>query len=485
MSSILAHPLPKTILERLGLFVAQTEFDSEPFSLGHASLIAELGLTSRANLLVAQSTIDMVRHALIDTLGCMLVGSRQPVSRKIQATAAVWGSGSAAVFGTDLKLVAPWAAMSNGAAAHSMDFDDWESPGNTHLSAVLFPALLAAAAESKTSPISGRALFDAYLVGFEVVARIGQGVNFAHYEKGWHSTATLGAIGAAAAVARLERLTAEQTTHAMALAFSQAVGYTAQFGSDAKALQAGFAAKTGVVAAALAANGLSGQPDILEKEKGFAHLMGPGHADRFPKVMERFGEKIAAAEFGLAVKPYPSCGYTHRVIDCALEIRSRPTFKANKIAKITASITDFHAAILPFQQPKNQAEALFSAPFCIAQALLHGRLTPADLAAETWNNPQVANLAAKVGIIARPRKNPELNYDRDDPDCVEVLFDDGSILRAQVAFPLGSPENPMSSEQILAKFLNNTGLQEDDGRVKALMGWVDTDNINEIIGRFI
>ena len=179
-------------------------------------------------------------------------------------------------------------------------------------------------------------------------------------------------------------MTADQATHALSIAFSQAVGYTDQFGANAKALQAGFASKTGVVAATLAENGLTGQPNILESHKGFARLMGKGHVDDYPTILEKLGSRLAATEFGLAVKPYPSCGYTHRVIDCALKLRSRPDFKTDKIKKITVSITDFHAGILPFRQPSDQAEAMFSAPFCVAQALLNGQLTAADLAAKVW-----------------------------------------------------------------------------------------------------
>lgn len=475
-----------TILQKLGRFISDIEFDlgSEPFSLGKASLIAQLGLIENASLLVDQATINMVRYALIDTLGCILIGSKQPASIQTRSAVSNWGKGTAAVFGTNLALPAPWAALANGTAGHCLDFDDWESPGNTHISVVLFAALLAASAENQNEPVSGRAIFDAYLVGFEIIARIGEGVNFDHYENGWHSTATLGAVGAAAAVARLKRLTAEQATHSMSIAFSHAVGYTDQFGSNAKALQVGSAAKTGVIAATFAANGLTGHRDILESGKGFARLMGKGNADLYPAIMEKLGSKLAATEFGLAVKPYPSCGYTHRVIDCALKLRERADFEADQIKKITVSITDFHLGILPFQQPKNQAEAMFSAPFCVAQALLNGQLTAADLAANIWQDPTVSELTAKVIKVARPRKNPELNYDPADPDWVEIEYNSGEKQRAEVAFPLGTPENPMSAEQILAKFFNNSGLHKNDAEVYTLQNWIEAADIVEVVNHF-
>ena len=212
-----------------------------------------------------------VRAALIDTLGCILAGAQRPVARQTRQAISNWGSGSSEVFGTGLHLAPPWAAMANAVAGHSVDFDDWELPGNTHPSVILFPAMLAVAAER---PTRGEEIVDAYLVGFEVIARLGEAVNFEHYDRGWHSTATLGPISAAAAVARLLGLDRNRVAHALSIAVSQAAGYTCQFGSDCKPLQAGFAAKAGVVAASLAAHGLTGQPHVLDAPHRFQCING-------------------------------------------------------------------------------------------------------------------------------------------------------------------------------------------------------------------
>ncbi|MGI9407782.1 MAG: MmgE/PrpD family protein, partial [Hyphomicrobiaceae bacterium] len=169
-----------------------------------------------------------IRHALIDTLGCILAGAREPVARQTLETARNWGAGEAPVYGTGVHLPAPWAAMVNATAAHALEFDDWEVPGNTHPSAVLIPALLAAAASGEHT-VSGADIVDAYAMGFEVIARIGEAVNFEHYNDGFHSTATLGAIGAAGGVTRLMKLDAETTANALALSVSQAIGYACQF----------------------------------------------------------------------------------------------------------------------------------------------------------------------------------------------------------------------------------------------------------------
>ena len=451
-----------TAIEQLALFVAEAEISPD------------------------EETIAVVRDALIDTLGCMLVGARQPVSEKTRRTLASWGRGPAAVLGTDVCLPAPWAAMANAVAGHAVEFDDWESPGNTHVSCVLFPALLAVAASESCS---GRAMVEAYIAGFEVIARVGEAVNYDHYANGWHATATLGAIGAAAAVARLTGLNRIETGNALSIAVSQAVGYISQFGSNAKPIQAGSAAKAGVVAAALAKNGLSGQLDVLEHATGFNHLMAHGDMERFWRNFRQPGNPLALVEYGLVLKPYPTCAYSHRTIDNVLALRPKLPTDITQIARITASLPDFHAAIMPFQQPKNRAEALFSLPFCAALALTRGDVTLADIDAQAWTDAAMIELIAKVEMQSRQPKNPALNYDPDDPDWLEIEWQDGTIYRTEIAFPLGTPQNRMTSEQIMQKFLSNADfaahdMAQQEAIIAALKGWERADDINTVMGLF-
>ena len=141
--------------------------------------------------------LGRARTAFLDTIGCMLLGAPSDPARIAREAIATWGLGNAVIAGTLLTTPAPWAALVNGTAAHAFDLDDYEDPGNTHPSAVLVPALLAQAADRQ---IDGAALLDAYIVGLEVIMRIREAVNYSHYNIGWHSTRTLGTIGAAAAV---------------------------------------------------------------------------------------------------------------------------------------------------------------------------------------------------------------------------------------------------------------------------------------------
>ena len=148
-----------------------------------------------------------------------------------------------------------------------MDFDDYDLASVSHPSAVLVPALIALGEERCAS---GSEILDAYIVGLEVIARVGMAVNMSHYALGWHATATIGAIGAAAACARIMNLNAEEIANAISLATSMASGYKSQFGTMAKPVHAGLAAKSGVIAAAMGAAGITASSDTLDDNSEIA-----------------------------------------------------------------------------------------------------------------------------------------------------------------------------------------------------------------------
>ena len=437
---------------------------------------------AEADLEIGEGLRESLRHALIDTLGCILLGAPEPVAAKTRASLADWGTGQAMVFGSGLKLAAPWAAMANAVAGHALDFDDWELLGNSHSSVVIFPALMALLQErAQAGPRSGREICEAYAVGFEVIARLGLAMNFDHYDRGWHSTATFGPIGAAAAAARLLGLDPGRTTHALSLAVSQAVGYTCQFGANAKPLQAGFAAKAGLMAARLAEKGLTGQPQVLEGPTGFRALASDCDEARFAAAFAGLGAPLALQTHGLVFKAYPSCGYTHRLVDCAIALRREADFELSDIEAITASLPDFHAAILPFHMPNDRREALFSVPYCVATALARGGLSFEDFHGAPWEAPLRQRLIESVRLEIRNPKNPGLNYDSADPDWLEVALRDGRLLRKTCAFPLGAPQNPMSRERILAKFEANAGSNRG---LEALQTWPEAADVAALLAVF-
>ena len=423
----------------------------------------------------------MLRDALIDCYGCMLAGSDQPVVQKtlqvLRATGRIGARGSAVIFGSGERAPPGDAAMINAIAGHALEFDDWEIPGNTHVSVLLMPAILAAAADRR---LSGDEAANAYLAGFEAIARIGEAINFEHYRRGWHATATIGALGVAAAVSRLMGLDAATTAQALAIASSRALGFNAQFGSDAKPLQVGFAVEGGLLAAQLAAAGLSGQAGVFDHPNGMAALMSASGSQQIEAAMAAIGEQPAIDEHGIVFKPWPSCGYTHRIMTAMLELREQGIDTA-EIRHIELSLPETHASILPFRHPSNRAEALFSLPYCAAMALLCGGMTLADLRAQSWRREDVRRLIDLTTVRPFESRRPQLNFDPEQPDRVRIRAHRQEF-ESRVVYPLGAPQNPLTANHQLDKLRDNARLGEAaaSNLFTRLGGWPEADNIHEL-----
>ncbi len=442
---------------------------TEPALLRLARFVAEDPLEADA------PTLAVLRDGVIDTLGCIHVGTRtETATRARAAVRAMEAAGPIRVIGTTMTASRPQAAFLNAVAGHALDFDDWEVPGNTHPSVVMVPALLALAGPETT----GAELARAYLAGFEVIARLGEALNFAHYDRGWHSTATLGAIGAAAAAARLTGCDTERTAHAMSFAISAAAGYTCQFGSHAKLVQAGFAARAGVEAASLAAVGLTAQAHVLDHPRGMEALMAGVGRVRLDAALGRLGAPLALAEHGLVLKPWPSCGYTHRIMTCARRLRGR--VDQSRIARIDLHLPDFHAAVIPFRQPRSRSEALFSPSYVAAMGLVRGDLTLADLETATWEAPDIAEPMVRVAVHPFAPRRPDLNYAEEDPDRMVVTLGDGTRLEETCAFPTGSPQAPMSEAELWSKFAANAG-PGLASRIERLATWPAAPRIVDLL----
>lgn len=430
-----------------------------------------------------EASLQWVRYALFDTFGCLLIGASSEVASMTQAIYRSQAEKSqdvgARVFGTSLTLPLEAAAFLNATAAHALDMDDWEVPGNSHASAILIPSLIAAGADTE---LSGEEVTAAYIAGNEVIAVLGEAVNFDHYSRGWHATGTLASIGAAAAVAKLWNLSTTQTANALSIAVARAAGLTKQFGSHTKAMQAGFAAENALRAATLARHGLAGQMDVLEGRQGYLTLTGDFDPNKHARAFNRLGRRLAIDEYGIVLKPYPCCGYTHRLMDCARKLHD-PRRTAKDIASIHLYLPDFHAAILPYRHPENLKQALFSLPFCTANALLTNNLTVQDLEDEVWKKRSIKDLISKSMVTAVERKNPTLNYDPQQPDRLEVKLNDGSVLKAAAAFPLGSPQKPMSERQLIEKFIENARRFKlpKNQDIQRLLEWQKQRNIHPLL----
>ncbi|MCH2430908.1 MAG: MmgE/PrpD family protein [Acidimicrobiales bacterium] len=240
------------------------------------------------------------RAGLIDTLACLVAGASDPAAISVHNTISEWGGGPATVAGTNTGRPAPWAALANGTAANALDYDDYDVPATSHPSAAILPALLALGEESG---VSGRTLLDAYIVGIEVQMRLGEALNMSHFDKGFHSTATIGTLASAVACARLLGIDATATGNALAIATSLSAGFKSQLGTTAIHLHTGLAAHNGVLAAGLASAGATGSSETLDGEWGVLRLLADVDAPGFDGPLAKLGNPLAIEEFGLCVKP--------------------------------------------------------------------------------------------------------------------------------------------------------------------------------------
>ncbi|MFC3337795.1 MmgE/PrpD family protein [Paracandidimonas soli] len=407
--------------------------------------------------------------AFIDTIAVMLAGSSQPAQQDFsEAVLALdGGNGKATVAGRSLAASVPWAAMINGCAAHQLDFDDVLDPSMSHPSAVLVPAILALA-QSRAN--SGKDCLDAYIVGLEVLARLGEAMNLAHYSNGWHATSTLGAMAAAAACSRLLRLDVRRTQMAISLASSMAGGSKCQFGTFAKPMHAGMAAKNGIISAHLSSMGTDAIEEPLEGPWGYIALTCGSEAPGFARVLQKLGKQSAMEEHGVSIKLYPCCNSTHRPIDALLAVLAQHAFAIEDIARIEVHISEIAARNLRYSRPETPAQARFSLEYCLAIALRQRNGPgPADFTPHAVLDTEVQSLLPLMDI----RTDPELAMPGSAGEAphrihLTVHLKDGRKIDQRMEHPLGHPKNPVGQDTLRRKF---------DACVKDVLGEDKADSL--------
>ncbi|MBL6458857.1 MmgE/PrpD family protein [Belnapia sp. T6] len=389
--------------------------------------------------------LEATRRAVVDTVAVMLAGQDEACTVNLRHAVRDWGDGRSHVMG-GRPQAAPWAALVNGTAAHALDYDDVLDPAMSHPSAVLVPAVLALAEAVESS---GADALDAFIVGFEVLARLGEAMNLVHYTRGWHTTLSIGSMGVAAACARLLRLDQDRMMMAISLATSMAGGSKRQFGTMVKPLHAGLAAKNGLVAAQLAAAGVTGVAEPLEGRWGYLELMAGEGAPGMAAGLAHLGDPPAIEQYGAWAKYYPCCASTHRPVDALRSLNLRP----EQVATIRAEVSEVAQANLRYRVPRDSNEARFSLPYCLAAALYDGTLTVGSFSPEAIARLELVPLMERIEVAM----DPELTGDRPVAETFErgsvaVTLTDGSVLRATAVVPRGHPQAPLTDAELEGKF---------------------------------
>jgi 2-methylcitrate dehydratase PrpD len=415
------------------------------------------------------------RIGIIDTIGVTLAGAAEPCAR-IARTVAAPSNGAALVLGTRERMKPSDEALVNGTAAHALDFDDCSNTLGGHPSAPILPALLALAEDTHAS---GRQLVTAYVAGFEAQARIAHAVNFHHYDKGWHPTATLGVFGACAASAHLLALDPAHTATALSIAASFASGIKANFGTMTKPLHVGHASRNGLIAALLAREGFSAGDAAFEHRQGFFNVYnGVGNYDP-EAALSHWAEPLDIVEPGIAIKQYPCCGSTHPAIDAMLMLVGDYGLKPDDVDSVVSWTHPRRLQHTNRPQPASALDAKFSVQYCVARALAHGRVVLSDFEGDAFRDPAIRALMERV--VAEPDPLADQQPDHFGAEVV-VQLRDGRRLSRRVARAAGrTSANPLPDARIEAKFLDcaNHALTPEASRDVLGMLW-RIDGLNDI-----
>ena len=387
-------------------------------------------------------------RAVVDTVGVTLAGATQPAARIVQRVIEAEGGSGCTVLGTAIAASPGNAALANGTAAHAHDYDDMCFVSLAHPSAPLVAAGLAAA-EIAGRP--GAALLDAYVVGFEIEGRLGRTMNPRHYQRGWHCTATIGTLGAAAAAARLLGLDARQAAHALAIAASEASGLKENFGTMVKPLHAGLAARNGVLAAQLARAGMTASAAAIDGAQGLLTAMD-SERPSLDEAIGDLGERWEILDTGITVKLYPSCAGTHPTLDALLDLKRREGFAGEDVDTIEVGVDPIVPTILIYDRPASGLEGKFSMPFCAAAAVVHGHIGLDTFDAAHLADPRVAAVQSRVTMRVNPLLDasaPALTQAR-----VSVRLRDGRVLSASANGARGYHDRPASDTELAGKFMS-------------------------------
>ncbi|NQV84274.1 MAG: MmgE/PrpD family protein [Rhodospirillales bacterium] len=434
---------------------------------------------------VPTAAIERAQMLVMDNVGIALRARHDAESTPALVKGAMTlglGGGKCVVIGDRRGFTPAGAALINGTLAHSLDFDDTHAASSLHPSAPIVPAALAAA---EMTGADGEELIPAIIAGYEIQIRLSKALGPSdHYDRGFHPTATCGVFGAAAAAGRLFCLDAEQMALAFGIALSQSAG-SMQFlvdGAWTKRFHVGHAAMCGLMAASFAKEGFRGAVDAFEGKAGFFQAYAP-HPEPM-RAIEGLGKDWET--LGIAVKPYPSCRYSHAALDALIAMRAANDIQFEEVESVHIGLPETGWKIIgdpedAKQNPKSVVDGQFSMAFCAAVALREGGLAWDDYARHI-NDKKTLDLCRRVH--AAPDARAEAEFPGNLSAAVRLKTARGEF-ESFVAVPKGEPDNFLKPAELRAKFDGLVSPYLPPARVDELatrlLAIVKEDNINEVL----
>jgi 2-methylcitrate dehydratase PrpD len=458
---------------------ASARDDRQPAKVEGAAI---RGATKAVEAFVAASALhdlpaDVVsqgKRCLIDGFGVILAGSTTPGSVIVRDyVGAAAAKEEASLLGADgFRTSAAMAALANGASGHAMDYDDTQlstTPDRTFglLTHPTLSPLCASLAVAERMDLSGAAFLEAFLVGFEVECKIAEAIDPNHYNRGFHSSGTIGTFGAAAAAAKLMKLRGEQLGHTLSIAASLSSGIRVNFGTMTKPLHMGRAAQNGVFAAELASRGFTGGDDGLDGQWGFFQVFGGG-AD-LGRLLPVLGRPYSIVKPGVSVKPYPCGSLSHPSLDAMLTLVTEYDLKPDQIRAVRLRAGSNILEPLRYKVAKNELEGKFSIPFLLSAIIIRRKAGIREFTDEFVRSEPVQRMMPRItGVFDSAIEAQGFDKIR---SVVEVDLTDGrTLVQPSDDRYRGGPDRPFTREELHGKFADCAQLALDGNRVaQALM----------------
>ncbi|HUO41064.1 MAG TPA: MmgE/PrpD family protein [Mycobacterium sp.] len=398
---------------------------------------------------VPATVIERAKHLILDGVGCALIGAQLPWSRiATDAVLAIDGRGDTLVIGTGRTAAAPAAAVLNGTFIQGFELDDFHPLAPLHSSALVIPALLSTADPST----SGADLLLAAIAAFEVGPRVGYTLHGTEMlNRGWHSGAVFGTHAAAMASGKLRGLTPAQLEDALGLAATQSSGLmAAQFEAMSKRMHHGLAARNGFYAAGLAAHGYTGIKRVFERDYGgFLSVFGEGHNPDPTALTSQLGERWETSI--IMVKSYAAMGGLHGAIDAARLLR--PSLDPHRVShiRLTVGETVYKHGWWKPDRPLTPIGAQMNIGFVTAAALLDGNVLPEQFTPARLDADDIWGLIEATEVVPDESLAHAPAHERFRTD-LDITTDNGREHHARVERPHGAPDDPVTNDELVAKF---------------------------------
>ena len=426
---------------------------------------------------IPSDALAIGRRCIADGIAVMLAGSTTQASDILRAQVRDDGSrAEATTIGRDsFQTRAASAALVNATSGHAHDYDDTQlSTAADRIFGLLthptIPPLAASMALGERLGVSGRSMFEAFLVGFEVECKIADAIKPTHYKQGFHTSGTIGAFGAMGAAAKLLKLNREQIAHAIGITASMSAGIRVSFGTMTKPLHVGRAAFNGVTAAELASRGFTSGAEALDGQWGFFQVTGGGFdQDRITGVL---GNPWTIVSPGVSIKPYPCGCLGHPTMDAMLALVTKYDVKPEQIRKIRLRAGSNILNPLRYKIANTELEAKFCPPFMLSAVALRRRAGVNEFSDEFVRSAAVQAMMRKCETV----------FDQEIENqgfvrmlsIVEVEMEDGRVLTQESGPYRGGPERPFTRAELLDKFMECGSLVLAQERLEAIFNRIET-----------